>query len=476
MAPGRFFVLCLSHQAIQMSAYVFAVVLALSLASLVVGWQRSLAVAGNDASRLHSRPSYYGVYVAVWVGLPSFFLVLLWLLFQGPVVDALLLKSLPAEKTVNLTAAQSQLLLSEIKQVSRGHVFGQPDQAVRDAAERFAQWQTTASWALFATVLVLCLGAMVVARSRIHREFRARQRVEKVLDWLMIACSGIAILTTIGIMVSLLLEALRFFSHVSPLEFFFGLNWEPQIALRADQSLSGGAFGAFPVFLGTLQVALFAMMVAVPIGLFTAIYMTEYANSKFRAVVKPVIEILAGIPTVVYGFFAILVVAPAFKSFMDSIGIAAAPNSALIAGAVMGVMIIPFISSLSDDAIAAVPRSIRDGSYALGTTRSETVMKVLLPAALPGIMGGILLAVSRAIGETMIVVMAAGIIATLTINPLQPVTTVTVQIVTLLIGDTEFDSPKTLAAFALGLVLFLVTLLLNVIALRIVQKYQERYE
>jgi phosphate transport system permease protein len=246
--------------------------------------------------------------------------------------------------------------------------------------------------------------------------------------------------------------------------------------MREDQGLGSGSFGAIPVFLGTLQIALLAMMVATPIGIFSAIYLSEFANSKFRATVKPLIEILAGIPTVVYGFFAILVVAPAFKQFMDTIGVDAAPNSALVAGGVMGIMIIPFISSLSDDAISAVPRSLRDGSYAMGATKSETITRVLLPAALPGIMGGILLAVSRAIGETMIVVMAAGIIATLTLNPLEPVTTVTVQIVTLLIGDTEFDNAKTLAAFALGLVLFLVTLVLNVIALRIVQRYREKYD
>lgn len=459
-----------------MSAYVLAAILALTLVGLMLGWRRSLAVAGGNATALHSRPSYYGVYVAVWVGIPSFLLVLVWLLLQGAVIDVLLLNSLPAEKTAGLTSAQTQLIISEIKQLARGHVFGQPDQVVRDAAARFEHWQAIASWAMFVSALILCLGGMIIARGRVNVEFRARQGVERVMDIFMISCSAIAIFTTIGIVISLLLEALRFFARVSPLEFFFGLNWEPQIALRADQSLSGGAFGAIPVFLGTLEVAFFAMAVAVPIGLFAAIYLTEYAHGKFRAVVKPVIEILAGIPTVVYGFFAILVVAPAFKNFMDSVGIPAAPNSAFVAGVVMGVMIIPFISSLSDDAITAVPRALRDGSYALGTTRAETVMHVLLPAALPGIMGGILLAVSRAIGETMIVVMAAGIIATLTINPLEPVTTVTVQIVTLLIGDTEFDSPKTLAAFALGLVLFLVTLLLNVIALRIVQKYQERYE
>jgi phosphate transport system permease protein len=318
--------------------------------------------------------------------------------------------------------------------------------------------------------------ALVFTSSQISPEFRARQRVERIMNWLMITCSVIAILTTVGIVLSLLFEAGRFFNLVSPLEFFFGLSWEPQIALRADQSLGAGAFGAVPVFLGTLQIAFLAMLVAIPIGLYTAIYLTEYANPTFRAVVKPVIEILTGVPTVVYGFFAILVVAPAFTDFMTSLGIQASPNSALVAGVVMGIMIIPFISSLSDDAITAVPRSLRDGSYALGATQAETITKVLLPAALPGIMGGVLLAISRAIGETMIVVMAAGIIATLTLNPIEPVTTVTVQIVTLLIGDTEFDSPKTLAAFALGLVLFVATLVLNVIALRIVQKYRERYD
>ena len=259
-------------------------------------------------------------------------------------------------------------------------------------------------------------------------------------------------------------------------EFFTGLNWEPQIAIRADQVTAGGAFGALPVFWGTLMIAVLAMMVATPIGLFAAIYLTEYASERFRSVVKPLLEILAGIPTVVYGFFAVLTVAPAMRTLGEMIGMDIAPNSALAAGGVMGIMLIPFISSLSDDAINAVPQSLRDGSYGLGATKGETITRVLLPAALPGIMGGVLLALSRAIGETMIVVMAAGIIASLTLNPLEPVTTVTVQIVTLLIGDTEFDNPKTLAAFALGLVLFLVTLALNVLALNIVRKYREQYD
>jgi len=459
-----------------MLVYVLAAILALTLASYFIGSRRSLQTAAGQASHLHSRPGYYGAFVAAWVGIPALILVLLWLMFQGTVIDTLLLASLPDEKTANLSGAQIDLIISEIKQVSRGNVFGQPDQAILDAAQRYQAWQGIASWSMLAVAISLCILGLIVTRARISPEFRARQGVEAVLNAFMIACSVIAVLTTVGIVVSLLVEALRFFSMVSPLEFFFGLSWEPQIALRADQSLGAGAFGAIPVFLGTLEIALFAMLVAIPIGLFTAIYLTEYAHPKFRAVVKPIIEILAGIPTVVYGFFAILVVAPAFRNFMANIGVDAAPNSAFVAGAVMGIMIIPFISSLSDDAITAVPRSLRDGSYALGATQSETITSVLLPAALPGIMGGILLAVSRAIGETMIVVMAAGIIATLTINPFEPVTTVTVQIVTLLIGDTEFDSPKTLAAFALGLVLFFATLILNVIALRIVQKYRERYD
>jgi phosphate transport system permease protein len=259
-------------------------------------------------------------------------------------------------------------------------------------------------------------------------------------------------------------------------EFFFGLNWEPQIAIRADQVAGQGAFGAVPVFTGTLLIATIAMVVATPVGLLSAIYLAEYSDSRFRAMVKPVLELLAGIPTVVYGFFAVLTVAPALREFGAAIGLDVAPNSAFAAGAVMGIMIIPFISSLSDDALTAVPRSLREGSYGLGATQAETIVQVLLPAALPGIAGGILLAVSRAIGETMIVVMAAGLIAKLTANPFEGVTTVTVQIVSLLIGDTEFDNPKTLAAFALGLVLFIVTLALNVVALRIVRKYREQYD
>jgi phosphate transport system permease protein len=246
--------------------------------------------------------------------------------------------------------------------------------------------------------------------------------------------------------------------------------------MRADQVASSGSFGAVPLFVGTLLITAIAMVVAVPIGLLSAIHMTFYASARTRDVLKPLLEILAGVPTVVYGFFAALVVAPAVRDLGSVVGLSVASESALAAGLVMGIMIVPFISSLSDDAITAVPISLRDGSFGLGATRSETIRLVIIPAALPGIVGGFLLAVSRAIGETMIVVMAAGLAANLSFNPIDAVTTVTVQIVTLLTGDQEFDSAKTLAAFALGLTLFVVTLALNVAALRIVKRYREKYD
>lgn len=303
-----------------------------------------------------------------------------------------------------------------------------------------------------------------------------RRQFEGVLKTILFLCSVVAVLTTVGIVLSLVFESLRFFATVSPFEFLFGLQWSPQTALRADQVGSSGAFGAVPVFAGTLLITVIAMIVAVPIGLMSAIYLAEYASTSFRAWFKPILEILAGVPTVVYGFFAALTVGPVMRDIGSTIGLDVASESALAAGLVMGVMIIPFVSSLSDDIIHAVPQALRDGSYAIGATKSETIKLVVIPAALPGIVGAILLAVSRAIGETMIVVMAAGLAARLTANPFDAVTTVTVQIVTLLVGDQEFDSPKTLAAFALGLVLFVVTLLLNIIALTVVRKYREKYD
>ncbi|HZJ12826.1 MAG TPA: phosphate ABC transporter permease subunit PstC [Methyloceanibacter sp.] len=459
-----------------MVGYVVLAILALSLVSYFLGRRRAIAAVQGREPELHSRPTYHGAFVAAWVGIPSILLVLIWLVFQGTVVDALLLWSLPPGTTDGLDEGQINLFVSEIKSVAAGNVFGEPTLVVQEAAERYQRWEAIARYAMVAAALSVALLGLFFASRRIAPKFRARHGAERILTGLMIACSLIAILTTLGIVLSLLFEALRFFDRVSPLEFFFGLNWEPQIPIREGQVTGGGSFGAIPVFAGTLLISLIAMAVAIPVGLYSAIYLTEYAHPKIRATIKPVLELLAGIPTVVYGFFAVLTVAPALREFGETIGVPIAPNSALAAGAVMGIMIIPFISSLSDDAIAAVPRAMREGSYAMGATRGETITKVLLPAALPGIMGGILLAVSRAIGETMIVVMAAGIIASLTANPLEPVTTVTVQIVTLLIGDVEFDNPKTLAAFALGLVLFVVTLALNVLALHIVRKYREQYE
>ena len=459
-----------------MLGYLFLALIGLAALAYAMGRGRAIASVDGKESALHSRPSYHGAFVAAWVGLPSVLLVLIWLLFQGTVIDALLLQSLPPGTLEGQTPGQINLLLSQIKSVAAGNVFGEPTAVVREAADRYLRWQSTARLAMFGAAISAALLGLYFASRRIKPDFRARHGAEHVISGLMIACSLVAILTTLGIVLSLLIEALRFFDRVSPLEFFFGLNWEPQIPIREGQVTAGGAFGAIPVFAGTLLISAIALLVAIPVGLYSAIYLTEYANSKVRATIKPVLELLAGIPTVVYGFFAVLTVAPAMRSFGEMIGVPIAPNSALAAGGVMGIMIIPFISSLSDDAIAAVPRAMREGSYAMGATKAETITKVLLPAALPGIMGGVLLAASRAIGETMIVVMAAGIIATLTANPLEPVTTVTVQIVTMLIGDTSFDNPKTLSAFALGLVLFIVTLGLNILALQIVRKYREKYE
>jgi phosphate transport system permease protein len=313
------------------------------------------------------------------------------------------------------------------------------------------------------------------AFTRVRPDFRARTHVERLVMMALLVASLIAILTTVGIVASLLFESLRFFSMISPIDFLFGTHWSPANAIGANK---GDSFGAVPLFWGTIFIgAIIAMIVAIPMGLMSAIYLTQYAAPAVRKWMKPLLEILAGVPTVVYGYFAALTVAPAVRDFAAMIGISnPSSESALAAGLVMGVMIIPFVSSMADDSIAAVPQSMRDGSLAMGATTSETIRSVLVPAALPGVVGGVLLAVSRAIGETMIVVMAAGLAANLTLNPFSSVTTVTTQIVQLLTGDQEFDSPKTLAAFALGLVLFVVTLMLNIVALRVVKKYREAYE
>ncbi len=425
-----------------MFGYLLLIILLFSLAAYIVGRMTARGFVAADGQPVHSLPSYHGAYVSIWVGVPAFVLVLLWLLLQGTVLDSLLVRGLPESMAAGASSAQIKLTLSEIHNVAAGRIFTEPSPEVTAAAARLNRWSSIAHLAMFAAAIAAMLLGLFFARTRLAPRFRARNGVERAMSVFMIACSVVAILTTIGIIVSLLFEAWAFFAMVPPSEFFFGLRWEPQIAIRADQIAGAGAFGAVPVFLGTLVIATIAMLVAIPVGLYTAIYLVEYASDTVRSVVKPALEILAGVPTVVYGFFAVLTVAPAIRRTGDLFGLVTSPNSALAAGLVMGIMIIPFVSSLSDDAIRAVPRTLRDGSLAMGATRAETIVRVLLPAALPGISGGVLLGLSRAIGETMIVVMAAGLIASMTINPLDSVTTVTVQIVSLLVGDTAFDSPK----------------------------------
>ena len=364
--------------------------------------------------------------------------------------------------------------------LASGGRIGFPDDQKTMAGDFVAGLQSVTFLVVAALVVGTALAGLAYALSRIRPARRVRQSVETVVRYALIACSVVAVLTTVGIVFSLIFESIRFFDRVSVFDFLFGIHWSPQSAFEgAGASTSDDnsrVFGAIPLFAGTLLITLVAMSVAAPVGLMSAIYLSDYASSGFRKVAKPVLEILAGVPTVVYGFFAALTVAPAIRGWGEGIGLSVSSESALAAGLVMGIMIIPFVSSLSDDVINAVPQNLRDGSAALGATKSETIRRVVLPAALPGIVSAMLLAVSRAVGETMIVVMAAGLAANLTINPLEAVTTVTVQIVTLLVGDQEFDSAKTLAAFALGLVLFVITLTLNIVALRVVQKYKEQYD
>ncbi|HXV31388.1 MAG TPA: phosphate ABC transporter permease subunit PstC [Sinorhizobium sp.] len=456
-----------------MSGYLLAALAFAALIMTFVGSARARATQNGASEKTHSRPIYHGLNAAIWTGVPALIFLLLWLVGQASVINQLVIASFPGSE--NLDPSARSLILSEIRQVAAGNIFKEPTPEILAAVEHLKSLQQISTVAMVAVVAAaMAIGAFLGFRV-VGNRYRARHSVERSVTYFMMFSSFVAIVTTLGIVASLVFEAIQFFAKVPVTEFLFGLRWEPQIAIRADQVAGQGAFGVIPVMFGTFVISLILMVVAVPTGILSAIYLTEYADKRFRAVVKPLLEILAGVPTVVYGFFAVLTVAPAVRSFGLSLGIASSPNSALAAGAVMGVMIIPFISSLSDDALASVPRAMREGSFALGATKGETIRKVLLPAALPGIVGGVLLALSRAVGETMIVVMAAGLIAKMTVNPFDAVTTVTVQIVTLLIGDSEFDNPKTLAAFALGLILFLVTLMLNLIALRTVRKYREKY-
>ena len=443
-----------------------------------LGRGRSLAIARplGGIRKLHSLPSYYGMHVALWCALPSLAILGLWMIFDGPIINSLVIGSVAAD-IIPIDTASYNLLLNKISNLADGILprTGRSD-SLLDAADHMQSLQLISQWALTALSFVISTMGLFWGWSKISAEFRARPVVERIIQNLLLASACVAIFTTLGIVLSVLFESIQFFRSVPIYDFVFGLDWSPQTAIREDQVGSSGSFGAVPLFVGTLLVSAVAMVIAVPIGLMSAIYLAEYASKNVRNFAKPALEVLAGIPTVVYGFFAALTVAPFLRDLGNSFGVSVSSESALAAGGVMGIMIIPFISSLADDVITAVPQSMRDGSLAMGATQSETIRRVVIPAALPGIVGGIMLAVSRAIGETMIVVMAAGMAANLTANPLDSVTTVTVQIVTLLTGDQEFDSPKTLAAFALGLMLFMVTLMLNIFALHIVKKYREQYE
>ena len=457
---------------------IFLLLIGIGLFGFYLVRGRSLAIANplGGIRQLHSLPSYYGMHAALWCALPPLLILGFWLMFDEPVINSIVMNSLPSDLAPTNTSSYN-LLLNRVANIANG-ILPREGQTIGliNAADNMAALRVTSRWSMTLLLLTLAMAGLTWSWYRVSADFRARPAVEKVMQNLLLACACLAIFTTIGIVFSVLFESVQFFRSVPIYDFVFGLEWSPQTAIREDQVGSSGSFGAIPLFVGTLLVSAVAMFIAVPIGLMSAIYLAEYASNGVRTYAKPALEVLAGIPTVVYGFFAALTVAPFLRDLGASFGLSISSESALAAGGVMGIMIIPFISSLADDVITAVPQSMRDGSLAMGATQSETIRKVVIPAALPGIVGGIMLAISRAIGETMIVVMAAGLAANLTANPLDSVTTVTVQIVTLLTGDQEFDSPKTLAAFALGLMSFTVTLLLNIFALHIVKKYREQYE
>jgi len=458
-------------------SYIFPAILLISTTAFLLGRRRALRVATEQGGirNLHSLPGHYGMMTALTCLLPAMILYLIWLSIETAVVDNRIINELPPALVSDTPGGQS-LIINDIKNTLSGNVTVNQDAEIENAAARYREIRDYyRSLFCFLTIAVTAT-LLIVSYRAIRPTLRARNIVEGIVRILLLLCSGVAILTTLGIILSVLFEAIRFFKIVPLQDFLFGLSWSPQMAIRPDQVGSSGAFGAVPIFAGTFMIAGIAMLVAIPVGLLSAIYLSEFASQRIRTIVKPLLEILAGIPTVVYGFFAALTVAPLIRDAGAVFGLSVASESALAAGLVMGIMIIPFVSSLSDDVIHAVPQALRDGSYGLGATKFETVRHIIFPAALPGIVGGILLAVSRAVGETMIVVMAAGLAANLTANPFQAVTTVTVQIVTLLVGDQEFDSPKTLAAFALGLILFFFTLALNFIALRVVRRYREQYE
>lgn len=494
-----------------MNTSILLLILALiGIASYLLGTRRAVAMVGASTTKMHSRPGYHGSYVLVWAVLPAAFILALWLIVSPLVITSAVRASFPEDIQAQSEAQQS-LNYGMVGSIARGlerltpeqfaaakadpatlrpllgskgvAIAGDPQPYMVEAAETLNTMSATSQIGMVLVVLVAAIGGALYAMRGIAPRFRARNNVEKVILAALVLASSIAILTTIGIVLSMLTEAIQFFNMVPAHQFFFGTVWDPRFA-AAGSTDSAGQFGLIPLLAGTLYIGFVAMLVAVPVGLFSAIYMAEYASPRFRSVAKPLLEVLAGIPTIVYGFFALTTVGPFLRDISSQInGLATGDytnfiqaQSVITAGFVMGIMLIPYVSSLSDDIITAVPRTMRDGSLGLGATRSETVKKVILPAALPGIVGAILMTASRAIGETMIVVLAAGVAARLQLNPFEPMTTVTVKIVSQLTGDLEFTSPQTLVAFALGITLFAITLCLNIYALYIVRKYREQYE
>lgn len=455
------------------------ILIAISLG--LVGWLAGRAKAwsfqsGEAGVRTASRPVYHAWYVALWVVIPVLLFVIAW----GAIVPRLVLQTVlasPAAESLPLFGFERDAFLGEARAVALGQAPGvfndEAEPLIAPFREAYARYNTIG---IIVTVLIALAGG-ALAFLRLKPQFGARTKVERTVMTILLLASLVAILTTLGIFASLVFETVRFFGMVSPLDFLFGTKWAPD-TMASPEAVDATRYGAVPLFWGTIFIgAIIAMIVAIPLGLMSAIYLTQYADPRVRTWIKPLLELLAGVPTVVYGYFAALTLAPMIRDAAVAIGIAnASTESALAAGIVMGVMIIPFVSSMADDSMAAVPAAMRDGSLAMGATKSETIRRVLFPAALPGIVAGIMLAVSRAIGETMIVVMAASPAANLTANPLEPMSTVTVQIVKLLTGEQSTDHPATLSAFALGFVLFMVTLALNFIALRVVRRFREAYE
>jgi phosphate transport system permease protein len=478
------------------------IVLAVAVAGYILGRRRAIAAAGGDARKLHSLPSYHGQSIFLFTAVPAFILMIFWLLAQPIYIENRITSLIPNVEAadaaarelamadvrrvasgLDLAIAQGALLQSDLgnlqadatdlrgKLADVGVALGADvSQYTFEAAREYRSLKGTLGIGMAVAVLAAAAAGFAYAWSRISVAFRARNVSESFVIAMLIGASFVAVLTTFGIVFSLVFETWHFFELYPAKDFFFSTTWSPKFG-------GGSSLGILPLLWGTLYVSVIALIVAVPIGLLSAIYLSEYASRRVRTVVKPLIEILAGIPTIVYGLFALITVGPLLRDwFAEPMGLGNSSSSVMTAGIVMGIMVIPFVSSLSDDIINAVPQSMRDGSLGLGATPSETIRKVVLPAALPGVVGAILLAASRAIGETMIVVMGAGAAARLSMNPFEAMTTVTVKIVSQLTGDTEFGSPETLVAFALGLSLFVITLGLNVIALVIVRKYREQYE